>query len=40
VLAALSEEDRTTLVAAADGAGGLLFDIRMQGPNATVFFAT
>ena len=40
VLAALSEEDRATLVAAVDDAGGLRFDIRMQGPNATVFFAT
>jgi protocatechuate 3,4-dioxygenase alpha subunit len=40
VLAALSEEDRATLVAGDDGAGGLRFDIRMQGPNATVFFAT
>lgn len=40
VLAALSEEDRATLVAGDDGAGGLRFDIRMQGPTATVFFTT
>ena len=40
VLAALPEERRTTLVATDDGAVGLRFDIRMQGPDATVFFAT
>jgi protocatechuate 3,4-dioxygenase, alpha subunit len=38
VLSALSEEERTALVARED-AGGLRFDIRMQGDGAAVFFA-
>jgi protocatechuate 3,4-dioxygenase alpha subunit len=38
VLAALSPEERATLLARAEG-GGFRFDIRMQGDNATVFFA-
>jgi protocatechuate 3,4-dioxygenase alpha subunit len=40
VLKALPEEGRATLVAGDDGAGGLRFDVHMQGPAATVFFAT
>lgn len=38
VLESLPENDRATLVAALDE-GGLRFDIRMQGPRQTVFFA-
>jgi len=38
VLAQLSEEDRATLVAEPED-GALRFDIRMQGDQATVFFA-
>jgi protocatechuate 3,4-dioxygenase alpha subunit len=38
VLASLPEEQRETLVAA-DEDGALRFDIRMQGPRQTVFFA-
>src|SRR5579872_5941174 len=37
VLQSLTPEERTTLVAAADGAG-LRFDIHLQGPRETVFF--
>jgi protocatechuate 3,4-dioxygenase alpha subunit len=37
VLASLANEDAATLVAHSDG-DGLRFDIRMQGPHATVFF--
>lgn len=40
VLAALPEDDRKTLVAGDDGGGALRFDVRMQGPTATVFFST
>ena len=39
VLAALTPDERATLVACADG-DGLRFDIRMQGESQTVFFAT
>jgi len=38
VLALLSETERATLVATADG-GGLRFDIRLQGAGQTTFFA-
>ena len=38
VLASLSPEERSTLLAR-DGGAGLRFDIRMQGEHATVFFA-
>ena len=38
VLAALEPSDRETLVARRQG-DGLRFDIRLQGDNATVFFA-
>ena len=38
VLSALDERERETLVARPEGAA-LLFDIRMQGESATVFFA-
>jgi len=38
VLASLEAGERATLVARAED-GGFRFDIRMQGPNATVFFA-
>jgi protocatechuate 3,4-dioxygenase, alpha subunit len=38
VLSALSEEERAALVAREE-AGGLRFDIRMQGDGAAVFFA-
>jgi protocatechuate 3,4-dioxygenase alpha subunit len=38
VLAALSPEERATLLARAED-GGFRFDIRMQGEHATVFFA-
>jgi protocatechuate 3,4-dioxygenase alpha subunit len=37
VLAGLEPTQRATLIASADG-DGLLFDIRMQGEGATVFF--
>jgi protocatechuate 3,4-dioxygenase, alpha subunit len=37
VLAGLAPEQRTTLIASAEG-DGLRFDIRMQGEGATVFF--
>jgi protocatechuate 3,4-dioxygenase alpha subunit len=39
VLSALTPDEQATLVAHAD-AGGLRFDIRMQGESQTVFFAT
>jgi protocatechuate 3,4-dioxygenase, alpha subunit len=39
VLAALTPDERATLVAQPDG-DGLRFDIRMQGDSQTVFFAT
>ena len=38
VLSRLGEESRATLVAAAED-GGLRFDIRLQGPGQTAFFA-
>jgi protocatechuate 3,4-dioxygenase alpha subunit len=38
VFGSLSDEERATLVAEAEG-GALRFDIRMQGDRATVFFA-
>ena len=38
LLASLSPEERATLVATSDDEG-LGFDIRLQGPHATVFFA-
>lgn len=37
LLSALSEQDRTTLVATRDGAGSLRFDIHLQGEGETVF---
>jgi protocatechuate 3,4-dioxygenase, alpha subunit len=39
VLAALEPDDRATLVAEREDDGALRFDIRMQGPRQTVFFA-
>jgi protocatechuate 3,4-dioxygenase, alpha subunit len=39
VLAALAPDDRATLVAEREDDGALRFDIRMQGPRQTVFFA-
>jgi protocatechuate 3,4-dioxygenase alpha subunit len=39
VLSALDPDARATLLAAADGDGGLRFDIRLQGPGQTTFFA-
>ena len=39
VLAALPADDRASLVARREN-GGLRFDIRMQGEQATVFFAS
>jgi protocatechuate 3,4-dioxygenase, alpha subunit len=39
VLGGLGEEQRATLVAEADGAGGYRFDIHLQGPSETTFFA-
>jgi protocatechuate 3,4-dioxygenase alpha subunit len=39
VLAALSTDQRATLVAAAGDNGGLRHDIRLQGDHETVFFA-
>ena len=38
VLGSLAPDDRATLIARAED-GGFRFDIRMQGPRATVFFA-
>jgi len=38
VLGSLAPDDRATLIAQAED-GGFRFDIRMQGPRATVFFA-
>jgi protocatechuate 3,4-dioxygenase alpha subunit len=40
VLRALGEAERATLIAAADGAAGYRFDIRLQGDGQTVFFTT
>lgn len=37
LLSGLSADDRATLIATRDGAGGLSFDIRLQGPGETVF---
>ncbi len=39
VLARLPERRRETLIAKRDSSGGLRFDIRLQGPDETVFFA-
>jgi protocatechuate 3,4-dioxygenase alpha subunit len=39
VLAALSADQRATLVAEADDDGGVRHDIRLQGDDQTVFFA-
>lgn len=38
VLAAIEEDRRATLVAAAAPSGGLRFDVRLQGERETVFF--
>jgi protocatechuate 3,4-dioxygenase, alpha subunit len=39
VLAAVPADRRQTLIAEPDGDGGYRFDIRVQGPGETVFFA-
>lgn len=39
VLAALTPDQRSTLVAAADSDGGFRHDLRLQGDDQTVFFA-
>jgi protocatechuate 3,4-dioxygenase alpha subunit len=39
VLAHVPAERRETLLAQPDGEGGYRFDIRVQGPGETVFFA-
>jgi len=40
VLQALADDDRASLIATVDGAGGYRFDIRLQGDGQTVFFTT
>ena len=39
VLSRLDPQARATLVAAPESDGSLRFDIRLQGPGATTFFA-
>ena len=39
VLSRLDPQARATLVAAPESDGSLRFDIRLQGPDATTFFA-